>query len=80
MTTSGAANDENLIKMMFPFSCLCADSLRHGRRDKMASSLQTFSNAFSCMKIIMKFIVNGPINNEPSLFQAMARRRTGDSS
>ena len=48
-----------------------------------AISQTTFSNAFSWMKmfpikISLKFVPKGPINNIPSLVQIMAWRRPGD--
>ena len=47
-----------------------------------ANFLTTFSNAFSGMKISikisLKFVPNGPINNIPALVQIMAWRRPGD--
>ena len=52
-----------------------------------AVSQTTFSNAFSWTKISwtrisikfsLKFVPKGPINNNPSLVQAMAWRRSGD--
>ena len=52
----------------------------------MAAIFQTtFSDAFSWMKmygfsikISLKFVPNGPINNIPALVQIMAWRQTGD--
>ena len=57
--------------------------LTHWGRDKMAAVSQTtLSNAFSWMrisiKISLKFIPKGPINNIPALVQIMAWRRPGD--
>ena len=60
--------------------------LTHWGRDKMAAIfLTTFSSAFSWMKmfefwlkISMKFVPKGPINNIPVLVQIMACRRPGD--
>ena len=45
-----------------------------------AVSQTTFSNAFSWMKIkiSLKFVPKGPINNNPALVQIMAWRRSGD--
>ena len=46
--------------------------------DNMAAIFQTiFSNAFS-IKILLKFVLKGPINNIPALIQIMAWRRPGD--
>ena len=60
-------------------------SLRYWGRNKMAATYQTtFSNAFSWMKclvsvkISLKFVPKGPINNIPSLVQMMAWRRPCD--
>ena len=61
-------------------------SLTHWVRDKMAAIFQTtFSNAFCWMKmyefrlkISLKFVPQGPINNIPALVQIMAWRRPGD--
>ena len=62
-------------------------SLTHWGRDKMAAVSQTtLSNAFSFLnenvrisiKISLKFVPKGPINNNPSLVQIMAWRRLGD--
>ena len=51
-------------------------------RDKMDDILQTFSNAFSWLKILnkisLKFVPKGPINNFPALVQIMAWRCPGD--
>ena len=57
-------------------------------RDKIATISQTtFSNAFSWMKIFvfqfsirisLKFVPKGPINNKSVLVQVMARRQRGD--
>ena len=55
-------------------------------RDKMAAILQTtFSDAFlwnknvyTWIKISLKFVPKGPINNIPTLVQIMAWRRPGD--
>ena len=61
--------------------------LTHWGRDKMdAISQTTLSNAFSFMnenvwiliKISLKFVPQGPINNFPALVQIMAWRRPGD--
>ena len=62
--------------------------LTHWGRDKMAAVSQTtLSNAFSWMKMLefrisikisLKFVPKGPINNIPSLVQIMAWRRSGD--
>ena len=59
--------------------------LTHWGRDKMAAMFQTtFSNAFWWMKkngsikIPLKFVPKGPIDNTPALFQIMAWRRPGD--
>ena len=61
--------------------------LTHWGRDKMAAIFQTkFSNAFSStknvwisIKISLKLVSKGPINNIPALVQAMAWRRPGAS-
>ena len=55
----------------------------HWGRDKMdAISQTTLSNAFSWMKISikisLKFVPKGPINEITALFQRMAWRRPGD--
>ena len=62
-----------------------ASTLTHWGQDKMAAVSQTtLSNAFSWMKmrisikISLKFVPKGPINNNPSLVQVMAWRRSGD--
>ena len=68
------------------FSPQCVNPLTHWGRDKMAVIFQTtFSNAFSWMKmnefrlkISLKFVPKGQINNIPSLYQIMAWRRSGD--
>ena len=58
--------------------------LTHWGRDKMAAISQTtLSNAFSWMKIFsikisLKFVPKGPINNIPTLVQIMTWRRPGD--
>ena len=61
--------------------------LTHWGRDKMAAILQTtLSNAISWMKMLdkilikisLKFVPNGPINNIPALVQIMAWRWPGD--
>ena len=58
--------------------------LTHWGWDKMdAISQKTFSSAFSWMKvkipikISLKFVPKGPINNDPALVQIMAWRRSG---
>ena len=65
----------------------CTDwVLTHWGRDKMANIFQTiFPNAFSInetiwisIKISLKFVHKGPINNIPALVQIMAWRRPGD--
>ena len=53
----------------------------HCGLDKMAAILQTtLSNAFSwiSIKISLKFVPKGPINNIPALVKIMAWRRPGD--
>ena len=60
--------------------------LTHWGRDKMAAKfLTTISNAFAWMKIYknpikisLKLVRKGPINNIPALVQIMAWRRPGD--
>ena len=55
--------------------------LTHWGRDKMAAIFQTtFSSVFSWMsiKISLKIVPKGPINNNPALVQIMAWRRSGD--
>ena len=53
--------------------------LTHWGRDKMAAFFQTtFSNAFSLIKISLKFVPTCPINNIPGLVQIMAWRWPGD--
>ena len=72
-----------MVVIYMPFSkCL---SLTHWGRDKMAAIFQTHSNAFSLyenvrisLKISLKFVPKGPINNCPSLVQMMDWRRPGD--
>ena len=66
----------------WPHWCL----LTHWGRDKMAAISQTTHlNVFSWMKMLrvsikisLKFVPKGPINNCPSLVQIMAWRRPGD--
>ena len=58
-----------------------ASILTYWGRDKMdAISQTTFSSAFSYfpIKISLKFVPKGPINNIPALAQIMAWRRPGD--
>ena len=58
--------------------------LTHWGQDKMDAILQTFSNAFSWMKLwislkfSLKFVPAGPINNIPALVQIMAWYRPGN--
>ena len=54
--------------------------LTHWGHDKMAGIFQTFSNAFSWMKMyeFHWFLPKGPINNIPVLVQIMAWGRPGD--
>ena len=60
--------------------------LTHWGRDKMAAVSQTtLSNAFflnenvrRLIKISLKFVPKGPINNNPALVEIMAWRRPGD--
>ena len=62
--------------------------LTHWGRDKMAAVSQTtLSNAFFLnenirisIKISLKFLPKGPINNNSALVQIMAWRRSGDKS
>ena len=57
------------------------NELTHWGQDKMATVSQTtFSNAFSriSIKISLKFVPKGPINNIPALIQIMAWLRSGD--
>ena len=66
--------------------CCKQNSLTHSGRDKMAVIFQTtFSNAlflneneWISIKISLKFVPKGQINNIPSWFQIMAWRRPGD--
>ena len=63
---------------------LSSCTLTHWGRDKIdAISQTTFSSAFSWnvwipIKISLKFVPKGPINNIPALVQIMAWRRPGD--
>ena len=67
-------------------SCKHEMHLTHWGRNKMDAILQTtLSNTFSLnenvrisIKISLKFIPKGPINNIPGLVQIMAWRRPGD--
>ena len=43
-----------------------------------AISQMTLSNAIYSIKISLKFVPKGPINNIPALVQIMAWRRPGD--
>ena len=64
----------------------CACFLTHWGWDKIAAIFQTtFSNEFSWMKVYkfwlkisLRFVPKGPINNIPALFQIMALHRPGD--
>ena len=67
---------------LWPFS-LGLNVLTHWGRDKMAAIFQTtFSNALFewkyRIKISLKFVPKGPIDNIPALVQIMAWRRPGD--
>ena len=61
-------------------------TLTHWGRDKMAAISQTMflkciflnENLWILLKISLKFVPKGPINNIPSLVQVMAWRRPGD--
>ena len=61
-----------------------ANELTYWGRDKMDVISQTTSssmkneNVWIPIKISMKFVPKGPINNIPSLVQIVARRRPGD--
>ena len=69
-----------------PTGNVAQQPLTHWGRDKMDAILQTpFSNAFSWnenawvpIKISLKIVPRGPINNIPALVQIMAWRRPGD--
>ena len=65
--------------------CLGLNLLTHRGWNRMVSTSQmTYSNAFSCVKIVVFwfkfhwFIRKGPINNKLTLVQRMAWRRTGN--
>ena len=66
--------------------CVVVDYLNkyqftHPTLDKMAFISQTtFSNKKFCIaiKISLKFVPDGPIDNSPALVEVMAWRRTGD--
>ena len=75
--------------MIFVVNIVSADGpallsdLAHWGQDKMATILQTtLSNAFSWrriwIKISLKFVPKGPIDNIPALFQIMAWCQEGD--
>ena len=62
-------------------------SLTHWGRDKMAAISKRYfhmhifyENVWVLLKISLKFVAKGPINNIPALFQIMAWRRPGDKS
>ena len=66
---------------------LFIQTLTHWRRDKMNILQTTFSNLFSSkkifefrLKISLKFVSNGPINDIPALVQIMAWHRPRDNS
>ena len=67
---------------MTDIPCLIHCGLTHWGWDKMAAVLQTtFSNAFNIwvsIKVSLKFVPKGPINNTPALVQIMAWCRPGD--
>ena len=65
--------------------CLGLNLLTYRGWNRMVSTSQmTYSNAFSCVKIVVFwfkfhwFIRKGPINNKLTLVQRMAWRRTGN--
>ena len=72
--------------IMDPGNCTYNTRLTHWGRDKTNAIFQTtFSNRFSWMKmyeffikISLKFVSNGLINDIPALVQIMAWRRLGD--
>ena len=53
-------------------------TLTHWGWDKIDAILQRNENAWIPIKIPLKFVPKGPINNIPALVQIMAWRRTGD--
>ena len=67
------------------FVCWNVISLTHWALDKMAENFHmTFSNGFFCnenvstsIKILLRFVPKGPINNTPALVQIMVWRRPG---
>ena len=69
-----------------PYAVILDRALTHWGWDKMdAISQTTFSSAFSWnenvwipIKISLKFVPEGPMNNIPALVQIMAWRRPGD--
>ena len=71
---------------VFPYInvCICFDDRQYSHlsvRTIMAAMLQTaFSNTFSCMNCLPKFIPESRIDSIPSLFQVMIWCRKGDKS
>ena len=61
-------------------------SLTHLPQDKMAAILADDNfkcillneNVWIAIRISLKFVPKGPIDNKPALVQVMARRRTGN--
>ena len=53
---------------------------QNGRRfaDNIFKSISLDEQAWISIKILLKFVPNGPINNIPALVQIMAWRRPGD--
>ena len=57
------------------------DGLTHWGRDKMAAIFQCIfmnENIWIFIKISLKFVPKGPINNIPALFQIMAWHQSGE--
>ena len=84
----GTNNDD--IYYIDAYSCIIhtlshSYCLTYGGRDKMGVIVQmAFLNSLSCenyyilISIYLKIVPISPIDNEPSLYQIMAGRRTGD--
>ena len=68
---------DTVLQLLFLFQCQ-GFVLTHWGWDKMAVISQTFSYAFSWMKISLKCVSEAPINNIPALVQKMAWRWSGN--
>ena len=73
------ANDDKAVNFTF-FTLNTLRPRQNGRRfaDDTFKRIFLNENVRILIKISLKFVTNGPINNNPALVQIMAWRRSGD--